>query len=230
MKSNLKFISLLLAVLIVFGGLWFKISYLDKPTLITVTGEGSVKVKPTVAKFTVTVANLESSSALALADNVRLTKDLMNLAKTAGAKDNDIVVSYARVVPVAASGGKTQWQASNAISVTLRNLSTFDNLVASLYATGATSVGNIVFTTENSGELEKQAIEQAVQDANTRAKELAKSLGKRVGRMTSVATGEVGEAGALAGQAQTAKATGEVISSPSQIEITRQASIVFEFR
>ena len=59
---------------------------------------------------------------------------------------------------------------------------------------------------------------------------MAKAANKRLGRMVSIATAEVGEAGALSGQTAKGDFTGAISASPSQIEITRQASIVFELR
>jgi uncharacterized protein YggE len=160
-----------------------------------------------------------------LADNQRITKEVIAQAKLAGIRENEIVVSYSRVVPPTRALGQTNYEAVNTIDMTLKSLGTFDSLITSLYGAGATSISNILFTTEGSEELEKEAIGKAVEDAQARAKEIGQSLGKRVSRMVSITTVELGEAGALSGESQ-----GSLGGSPSQIEIVRGASILFELR
>jgi len=200
----------------------------QKPALLTVSSEGAVKVAPTMVKFTVGVVNRADNAATALTENDRLTRSMINLLKGAGVEESGIVMAYARVVPPSLT--QPIYQAVNAIDVTLSDLTRFDSLVISLYANGAVSVSNILFTTENSQELEKQAVAEAIKEAQVRANEIARTAGKRLGRMVSVQTAEIGEAGALAGEAARATFDQPTISSPSQIEIRRTAAIIFEMR
>ncbi|MDO8640707.1 MAG: SIMPL domain-containing protein [Nitrosarchaeum sp.] len=200
-------------------------SILSKPTLITITGEGKVLFKPTQAGMTVTIATFSAGAVQGLADNLRLTKNIITGVKKVGVKQEDIIVSFAQISPIDAGNGKVMYQAANAIGITTKNLSNFNGLITQLYSDGAYSVSNIVFTTDNAKQLEKDAIQKAVEDAKARAKEVAKSIGKSVGRMVSITTSEVGGAGAVAGKIQ---GLGVVTSSPNQIEISRQAAIVFE--
>lgn len=235
-NSRLKTIGTLLVIVVLLVGGWFvKTTYIDRPTLITVVGEGKVSATPEIVKFTVTLANTAGSATVAVADSNRLVRDAISTLKGAGVEEKDIIFSYVRVIPPSAALGQTSYQAVNAIDVTLRDLSQFDNLVNSLYAVGAQSVSNIVFTTQDSKELEKKAVAEAIKDAKARVQEIAKASGKRVGRMVSIQTVEIGEAGALSGQASQeagfgVRGEGQVSASPSQIEIVRQASIVFELR
>jgi len=219
------------AVLFLLTGWLVKRNWLDRPTLITVIGEGKVQVKPELVKFTLAVRNTAPSATLAMADNNRLVRDLVLVLKNAGVQEEDIRLAYVRVIPPQTALGQTNYQAVNSASVTLRDISQFDNLAMQLYANGATSISNIVFTTENSRDLEKQAVAKAIKEAKQRAQELAKASGKRLGRMVSIATVEAGEAGALSGKANKESGFGGAITaSPAQIEITRQASIVFELK
>ncbi|MFH0864289.1 MAG: SIMPL domain-containing protein [Candidatus Gottesmanbacteria bacterium] len=227
-KSHLTM--LLIIVIIALGGLLIKSLYFDKLTLITVTGTGTVNIAPTKVQMTVTFANSDKSATNALAANGQLAKNLMNVAKANSVADKDIVISYSRVV--GSSTGEGAFQAVNTLDLTLNSLANFDKLVSSLYAGGAYSVSNIIFTTENSKDLEKQAVNLAIDDAKVRANEVAKKLGKRVVRVNSIATQEVGEAGALSGTASSGSqfGGGELSTSPTKIDIIRQASIVFELR
>ncbi len=212
---------LLLGVLLVIV-LVFLYQYFSKPTLITVTGTGKVKVQPTQVIMVVTVANGAIGGNQTLNDNKTLTNKIIASAKRSGISQTDIEVAYAQMTPTDLGKGQVFYQAVNTIGLTLKNLKKFNQVVNQLYADGAYSVGNIVFTTENSQETEKQAVANATYDAQQRVTEIAKSLHKSVGRMVSVTTSEVGSSGAVSGQGGSS-----VASSPDQIEIQRQASIVF---
>lgn len=218
-----------LTLFVLFG--WFvKTDYIDRPTLVTVTGVGRVEALPEMVKFTVGVINNSSSSNVAVADNNRTMRDLISLIKQTGVEESDIIVSYVRVIPPSANLGLATYQAINAADVTLGDISKFDNLVSTLYSIGASSVSNIVFTTEDSSELEKRAIAEAIKDAKSKAGNTARASRKRLGRMVSIQAAEIGEAGALSGEPAKEGFGGQVSASPSQIEIVRRAVIIFELR
>jgi len=211
-------------VMLLVVGWWTKRQYFDKPTLITVVGEGRIKVQPEMVRFTITVLNNASSSTQAIVDNNHLVQKLISVLRSSGVDNNDISLAYVRVV-----SSQNQYQASNNVEATLKNLAKLDNLIIELYANGAKSITNIIFTTQNSKDLE-QAIALAIKDAQDRAKELAKATKKMLGRQVSITTVEMGEASALTGEASQADLAGVTSSSPSQIEIARQVSIVFELK
>lgn len=227
-NSKLKIISFIAALGVGLGLILAAFGVFNKPTLLTVSSEGAVKAAPTMVKFTVGVVNRGDNAVAALTENDRLTKGMMSLLKSAGVEENAMVMAYARVVPPSLT--QPSFQAVNAIDVTLNDLARFDNLVINLYASGAASVSNILFTTADSSDLEKQAVAQAVQAVQVRAREIAKVSGKRLGRIVAVQTTEIGEAGALAGEAPIATLNQPNSSSPSQIEIRRGATLVFEMR
>ena len=200
--------------------MWVDENVIRRPVLITVLGEGKVTAKPEIVTFTVTLVNTASSAQIAIADNRLLTANIVTALKNTGVEEKDIVASYARVVPTT---DMTRYQAVNSLNVTLRDVSKFDPLFNQLYAIGAQSITSIVFMTANDKSVEKQAIDKAITDAESRAKEIGKSTRKAVGRMISVSTQEVGGSGSTVGQTSTT-------STPSEIEIVRQASIVYELR
>lgn len=219
----LKLTVLLFVVILIYSVV--KVNYVDKPTLITAVGEGKVQVKPQMVTFTLNLFNYGVSAPVAIGDNNRLVKDAVLILKNNGVLEKDIATSYIRVVPPTPGLlGQAQYQAVNTVDVTLRNVSQFDNLFNLLYGAGTQSITNIVFTTVDAKSLEKQAVNLAINDAKARAKEMAQSIGKNLGPMVSVITSEAGGAGALSGTTQGSSV------SPSQIEITRQASLVFELR
>jgi len=226
MSNILKTIAFGLVVFVLALLAWIvKTNFIDKPTLVTVVGEGRVMVEPKLVKFTMAVMNTAQTPTQALVDNNNRMASLVSLLKQVGVDQKDMVLSYVRVIPVT----ETNYQAVNSADITLRDLSLFDELVLKLYNQGAQSISNIVFTVDNSRDLEKQAVAKAVTDAQARAQEMAKASNKELGRVVSMATSETGEAGALSGQAANNQG-GTSASSPSQIEIVRQASLVMELR
>lgn len=214
-------------VLVFFFGWVIKSSFIDNPAVISVVGEGKVTTSPQLVKFTTTVFNSAPSSTQAIMDNRRLVQDLILVLKSSGVNESDIDTAYVRVLPPETTG-VSGYQAVNSIDITLRNITEFDNLVVQLYNRGAFSISNIVFSTDNAKDLEKQAVDLAIIEAKQRGKELAKASGRMLGRMVSVTSGEVGDSGAVSGSSGNTSAAGAVNASPNQIEITRQASIVFE--
>jgi len=229
-SEKYKKIVKVLAVIVILLAIWLiKVNFFNNPTLITVTGEGKVLAQPEMVTFTIGLTNSSDSALNAINDNNRIKNDLINVIKTEGGVwEKDIVVSYPRVIPPTA-GVSNAYQAVNTIGVTLNDINRFDNLVNKLYSSGIYSLSNIVFMTQNSENLEKEVIDLAVKNGQARAKELARSMRKRVGRMVTIQTTEVGAAGALVGKTQSQEG-GQFMASPSQIEIVRQASIVFELK
>ena len=183
--------AIVLVLAIVLGGLFF----LRGKTLITVTGEGRITATPTKVSFDVGVVNVSSSAQQAITDNLALTHNLTEIAKTAGVKPEKIIVSY----PLVTGLTNGSYRATSVFNVTLEDLTRFDSLVKSIYGGGATSVQNVGFSVENSKDLEKQAVDKAIEDAKVRAKEIARRLGKRVVRIVSLSTEEVGGAATAGG-------------------------------
>ncbi len=169
MINSKKIILILAFFLLLTAGFFLKVRFLNPPTLITITGEGKVKVAPTMVKFTITTLNSGESATQVIADNNNIIKNLVSILKNFGVLENDISLSYVRVVPPQTTLGQTSSQAVNTIDATLKNLAKFDNLVLSLYQGGAQSVSNILFTTENSKDLEKQAVNLSIIEAKKKS-------------------------------------------------------------
>lgn len=216
-----------LVLILLVGGFLVKNFFFTQPALITIVGEGRVSAKPEMVKFTVNIATVGETAVEAIDKNRKLVNDVVTVLKGSGVEEKDIIVAYVRALPATGGG----YQAVNSAEITLKDIGKFDNLVNSLYAVGVLNVGDIIFTTENSRDLEKEAVTLAIKEARGRVKEMSQAINKRAGRMVSIQTVEVGEAGALAGETAYRSSPGEQVSaSPSQIEIVRQASIIFELK
>lgn len=217
-----KFKVLIVAVLVLVLGL-VGYNLLSKPALVTVSGTGRVSAQPEIARFTVVLSDSAATAAEVMQKGNVLTRNAIDLAKTYGVDEKRVQTTSLQVVPPT-PGVSADYQAVAGVEVSIKDLDRLDELITRYFEIGAKSVGNIVFTTENSEELEKEAVDMAIKNAKSRAKEIAKSAGKRLGKLRSVTTVESGEAGAL-----TQKGTGTA-DNTSEIEVVRQASLVYELK
>lgn len=226
-ESTKKIILSLILILGCFLLYFIYTNYIVKPTIITVSAEGSVKIQPTLVSYTVSVINTATDPVQALKVNKNLVAKAVDLLQKSGMPSENINLAYPQVISPAVIG--SSYQAVNVISVAKSPIDRFEATVTDLYGLGVWSVENIVFTTEKSEDLEKQAIVLAISNVQKRAKELAKTTGKSLGRMVSVTTQEAGSAGALGGLS--AQKDADMSKSlPAQIEIIRQASAIYELR
>lgn len=229
MEGNKKLLTIVLGVVfLILAGVLVKRLFFETPGALSVVGEGSVKTEPKMVTFSVTTLNTAPSASQVITDSNKLVVSLVNILTKNGVAPSDISYPFPVVAPPQASLGETNYQAANSLEVSFKNINNFEGLVYQLYAAGARNVTNIVFTTENSQDLEKQAVDKAIANAKARAKEIAKSSGKSLGKMVSLTTAEAGSAGTTVGEAPKQDFTTETRSTPSQIEIFRQASIIFE--
>lgn len=218
-------------IILILVAWWVKARYLDQSTLITVVGRGSVLVRPEIVKMTVNVSTQGKTASLALDENRRLTQQIVNFLKEKEVGEGDIALSYARVLPPSPNLGRQDYQALNAINLTYRNLSQFDGFIKDLYSEGALSVTNIAFAVEKPEQLEKDVLEKALFDAKIKARQVAEVSEKNMGRTVSLEVVDGEETGVPVGQVAPENTFEGLISSlPSQIEFSREVSVVFELK
>lgn len=212
---------LLFLTLFVFAGYYYKANIIDvKPALLSVVGEGKVKANPEFAQFTISYVSTGTSSAETLASEKKLRQSIISLLTDSfSVQQSDIQVSYPSLAPVAVSSGIV-YQAVNTLNVNFKKLSSLDDAIAQLYLLKNLSVANVILTTNNSRDLEDQAISQAVTDGSTRAQKMAQASGKKLGKLVSVTGQQTQAVGTLSTQAGN--------SGLGQFELIRTVSLVYE--
>lgn len=212
---------LLILTLLILAGYYYKTSYSDtKPALLSVVGEGKVKANPEFAQFTISYVSTGTSSAETLASEKKLRQSIISLLTDSfSVQQSDIQVSYPNLAPVAVSTG-IAYQAANTLNVNFKKLSSLDDAIAQLYLLKNLSVTNVILTTNNSRDLEDQAISQAVIDGSTRAQKMAQVSGKKLGKLVSVTGQQTQAVGTLSTQAGN--------SGLGQFELIRTVSLVYE--
>lgn len=190
---------------------WGRISILPAAT-ITVTGTAQSDVANSVATFgaTVTATNADKQTAINTV-NTKMTA-LITSVKNFGIADADIktdnvsVYQLPQIVPLQGSAGggtnvQTQiyplppvpapgngdWQASNSITITLRDVSKASGLSDILNNSGATNIyGPNLRTDTNTTATDTDLLSKAVANAKSKAESIAKAGGQTLGAMINV--------------------------------------------
>ncbi len=177
---------------------WGKIEILPAST-ITVTGTAKLDQAPQIATFYASVSIGNDDKQLAVdAVNTKMTA-LLAALKNFGIADADIQTSQVSVYqniqqpqtmmyPIR-GGSNFKWQASNSITVKLRDTSKASGLTDLLNNSGATSVSGPNFAVDNTTSSDTELLTKAVADAKTKADAMAKAGGRALGKMITVSEG-----------------------------------------
>jgi uncharacterized protein len=160
---------------------------------INASGQASVFVPPDQAKVDVTVtAHGPTAQAAAAADATEVTAVLAAFTKLLGASADIKTVNYF----VGANYNNQQtivgYIASSTLEITLSTLSMAGTVIDTAVAAGATSVGGVQFSLQNSEPAHQQALKMATLQAKAHADAMASALSRVVGPVISV-----GENGAI---------------------------------
>jgi uncharacterized protein len=162
---------------------------------ISVSGTGSVRVKPDLAVATVGVAKQNAALPVAKKQADDATAKIQAALKRVGIAEEDIRTSQFQIYRVQANPregrNEDQWKVVHMLQVRTKKPETIASVVDAAVAAGATNVQNVGFTVDELAPHRAKARELAVQAALQKARHLASLLGVQVGEVWSVS--EVGE-------------------------------------
>lgn len=158
---------------------------------ITVAGEGSVSVAPDLAVIQAGVTTQGKSAREASAANSAAMAKVLAALKDGGIAERDLQTSRFSIHPQYAARRDgdnriTGFQASNQISVKVREIAKLATALDQMIAAGANDISGIQFTVSERSKLLDQARIEAVADARRKAELLAKAAGAQVGRATAI--------------------------------------------
>jgi uncharacterized protein YggE len=158
---------------------------------ITVTGEAQISAAPDLAQIDAGVTT-EAKTAREASDanNAAMGKVLLAL-KGAGIEEKDFQTSRLSLQPQyapnrAPPNAIVGYQASNRVTVKLRDVSKAAALVDTLVGAGANTIGGISFMVSQPSKLLDEAREQAIADARRKAEIYAKAAGVMLGAPLSI--------------------------------------------
>jgi len=155
------------------------------PRIISVTGTAEIKVAPDEVRLTLGVDSHDKELAVAKANNDNRVKKLMTLAHAAGVDTKNIQTSALTMGPEYSDEKIPKllgYQVSQVITVTLTDLSKYENFMTSSLRAGVNRVDGINFFVADPKKYREEARLQAVRVAREKAKAMAAELGQTIGK------------------------------------------------
>ena len=179
-----------------FGVNWGRLELASSAT-VTVTGQADGQQISQIATFRAEVAAAEEDRAAATETVNTAVAELIEQVKAFGIPDEDIKTEQISVYeysqpeiliypPRPNPDSEPAWQASNSISITLRDVSRASDLATLLTESGATNVSGPNFTVDDTVDLERQLLEEAMADARAKANTLLAGTDQKIKRIVSV--------------------------------------------
>ena len=162
---------------------------------ITVSGEGSASVKPDMAVVTLSVMRQAETARAALDENNKAMAAVLDAMKKEGIAERDLQTSGFGIAPqyvYPTSNDAPQapkivgYQATNSLTVRLRDLGKLGALLDQAVTLGVNQGGDINFTNDKPDEALNEARREAVADAMAKAKLLADAAGVKLGRVIEI--------------------------------------------
>lgn len=157
-----------------------------QPT-VDVTGEGIVTIVPDEVTINVQVENKGQNPKELKQKNDRLINDVLLFIKSMGVKDSDVKTQYIRLNKNYDYQSKTySYIANQSISIKLKDLSKYEDLMNGLLESGINRIDGISFSSSKEKELKSQARIKAIQNAKMKAEEYVAVLNQSIGKAISI--------------------------------------------
>ena len=209
---------------------------LSDGTLLNVSAQAEARRVPDVATISAGVVTQAADGNTAMRQNAEQMAKVMAAIKAAGIAEKDIQTSgislnpqYRYVENEAPS--ITGYQATNTVSLKVRDITKLGKVLDSLAAQGANQINGPSFEIDQPEPAYDEARLAALKKAQARAETYAKSLDLRVRRIVSISEGSQGgfrpmPMMAMAGRS--AKAEMDTAVSPGETTVSVNLDVVFE--
>lgn len=163
-------------------------------TLLSISAEGSSESAPDMATISMGVQTQGDTAVAAMSDNARRMSALTQTLRRAGVAERDIQTSnlsvnpqyvYVENQPPRVSG----YQASNQVSVRVRNLDNLGRIIDAAVAAGGNTVNGVSFSHQNPDAQLDAARRDAAAEARHRADLYAEAFGLHVQRIIAISEG-----------------------------------------
>nr|WP_294775240.1 SIMPL domain-containing protein [uncultured Flavobacterium sp.] len=200
---------------------------------IAVSGEGKIKIVPDQAIVTVGFQNTGKDAKEVKALNDEVVDKVLKFLKKSGVPSTDYKtnnVSLGKSYDYEKK--KYNYQASQTLNITLKDLSKYDDIMMGLNDAGINSIQGVEFKSSKMEDYEREARKKAISNAKQKANDYVSVLGQKVGKailITDNSTPYVpqpyfkGNMMAMAAEADTSRSTLAI----GEIEIITNVSVVF---
>jgi uncharacterized protein len=198
---------------------------------ISVTGQGSVTMKPDVATITLGVETMDADSAKASKANDAAMTKVLAAVKGFGVTDEDITTTNFSIYPRYDEKGTkiVGYTVSNSINVKVKNLDKLGDVITAATSAGANSSYGISFDILDRTAAYNEALAQAMDKAKARAGIMAKACGVTLGKTLTISESSSysGPVYAAAESLAGAKDAAVPVSS-GQLDVTASVNVVYE--
>ncbi|MCL6450138.1 MAG: SIMPL domain-containing protein [Acetobacteraceae bacterium] len=205
------------------------------PRLISVTGEGSVKLQPDTAQVTLGVWAEKPTAREAQSEGNAAAQAVINAVRAEGVAERDVQTVRFSLYPVMRwieEKGKdelTGFRAEHMLSVTVRDIGRVGRVIDAAVRAGANRIEGVTFQASDPEPARLQALEKAMANARSKADVLARAAGVQIKGLQSVTAAESGyypgPMKAMMGAGSEAAAPIE----PGEVEITATVNVSYEF-
>ena len=159
--------------------------------LVTVTGEATVAVAPDAAVIRIGVNSQDKTAREASEANAKQMTAVLAAIKDTGIADRDIQTSRLSLQPQydankSGTARLTGFQASNQVTVKIRDIDKLPALLDHAIAAGANEMSGIEFVITEQSKLLDRARDDAIADARRKAELYAQAAGSKLGPVVSI--------------------------------------------
>ena len=170
-------------------------SSIQPETTITLMGRGSIEQPPDVAMINVGVQVEAKTAAEAMAQQATNMNGVFASVKAAGIADRDMLtgdmsLNPAYEYPNNARPHLTGYQASNSITIKVRQLDTLGKTLDAVVKGGGNTINGISFSVDQPDKFQNEARVEAIKDAAAKAELYAKAVGYKVKRIVTISEQE----------------------------------------
>jgi hypothetical protein len=167
---------------------------------VSVSGTGSASGAPDIAYLELGVERINADVGAAFSEANSTIDAVIAAVVEAGVAREDIRTtnlsvyseSFGPAMPGDSSGGERNYRVSNIVRITVRDISTIEDVINAAVNAGANNVYGLNFGIADTASLEQDARVEAMDNARSRAQQLAELAGAELGEIIVVSEGGSG--------------------------------------
>jgi len=208
---------------------------------ITVTGEAKKDELPQIARFSASVTVTNADKQTAINEVNSSMEKIIKSVKDFGIDTQDIQTQQVSVYQTKDNieimiypprpSAKDVWQASNSISITLRDIAKASDLADLLAASGATNVSGPNYSLDDTTQAQADLLAKAIANAREKAGKIAAASRRKLGEVITVSEGSSGYPGPLfAGGGMMAEKSVPTPVEPGTETVYKSVTVTFELK
>ena len=168
---------------------------LKNPALVTVMGEGKLKIVPDQVSISIAIETKGTDTKLVKEQNDTKTTSVLKNIKKWGLAPADVKTQRVSLNPAYDyESKKTFIHASQTIQLLLRDLSKYDALMTDLVSAGITTISSVEFQSSQYDKLQGDVRKLAMQNAVAKAQDYLSVVGQKVGKVQTISDTNVSSA------------------------------------